>query len=96
MNPDNIRKNILADLISRENAHNGYYEQLGILKKLDSVYDSNLYTLDNFKNKVDLADELITKYKIDGNNLNNGTAFRELKENVDLIFKPKSIFSFFK
>lgn len=95
MNPKEIRNNILADLITRDNAHNGYYDKLGIKNKLDSVYGSNLYTLDNFRKKVDLADELIRKYKFEGNDLNNEIAFNELKTDIDLIFKPKSFFSFF-
>lgn len=96
MNPNDIRTNILADLISRDSAHNGYYEKLGINNKLNSVYNSNLFTLDSFKKKVDLADELIKKYKLDGNDLNNKIALEELRINIDLIFKPKGIFSFFK
>ena len=95
MNQNDIRKNILADLITRDNAHNGYYEKLGIQKRLDSVYDSNSYTLDNFRKKVNIADELIRKYKNDGNDLNNEIAFEELKARVNLIFKPKNLFSFF-
>lgn len=99
MNPNEIRKKIRVDLFSRGNAHNGYYEKLGIQGKMPSVfgdnYDINLFALDNLKKKFDIADELIKKYKLEGNDLNNEIAFQKLKTDVDLIFKPKSFFSFF-
>ncbi len=95
MKPDDIRKNIMADIISRDNAQNGYYEKLGIINRLDSIYHSNLFVLDSFKKKVNLADELIKKYKFDGNDLNNEINFGDLRLEIDLIFKPKGFFSFF-
>ena len=96
MSPKEIRRDMLAGLISRDNVHNGYYEKLGIQDKINSVYDSNLYALESFIKKANLVDELIRKYKLEGKDLNNEITFNELKTNVDLIFKPKGIFSFLK
>lgn len=98
MKPKEIRDNFFAKLISRDNAHNGYDKKLGIQNKIESAWDGkmNLYALDNFFKKVVLADELIKKYQLEGNDLNNEIAFEKLRTNVDLIFKPKGIFSFFK
>lgn len=96
MNPNEIRKNIFADLITRDNAHNGYYKKLGIEEKIESSWDSNLWVLDKLKNNVDIADNLITKYMSEGNDLNNELAFKKLSVDVDSIFKPKGFFSFFK
>ena len=41
------------------------------------------------------VEELIEKYIHEGNDLNSEIEFKELRTNVDLIFKTKSIFSFF-
>lgn len=95
LNPNEIRKNIQVNLLSRINTVNGYYKKLGIQDKLESVYYDNLYALDSFRKKADLADELISKYQLEGNDLSTEIAFEELRANIDLIFKPKSIFSFF-
>lgn len=96
MNTKDTGNKFIADLISRDNYHNGYYKKLGIEEKIESSWDSNLWILDKLKKDVDLADELIKKYKLEGNDLNNEIAFKELSINIDLIFKPKGIFSFFK
>ena len=100
MNPKKIRNNILSHLFSSINSDNGYYEKLGIQDKIDSLFGNpnkdNLFALDNLQKKFDMADELIEKYRLEGNDLNNEIAFKELKTKIDLIFKPKGIFSFFK
>ncbi len=96
MNVDEIRDEMLARIISAPSFNNGYADKLGILEKFSSVKNSNLYALENFLKKLVMIEELIEKYKLNGNDLNSEIAFKELKENTDLIFKPKGIFSFFK
>jgi hypothetical protein len=101
MNPNEIRKEILSDLISRDNTHNGYYEKLGIKKRImDSMdsnsWSSNLWSLNKLKENVNITDKLITKYISEGNDLKSEIAFDKLKTDIDLIFKPKGIFSIFK
>ena len=48
---DNIRKNILTGLITRDNAHNGYYEKLGLSKLInDALRISNVSVLNKIRN----------------------------------------------
>lgn len=96
MNPNEIRTEMLAGIYSKDNFNNGYYEKLGILDRFESVRNSNLYALEGFQKKSIIADELIMKYKLEGNDLRSEAPFKELKEKVDLIFKPKGIFSFLR
>ncbi|HBB44356.1 MAG: hypothetical protein UW27_C0005G0009 [Parcubacteria group bacterium GW2011_GWA1_44_13] len=95
LNPSEIRNEMLARIISAPSFDNGYYEKLGILDKFTSVRDSNLYVLEDFLKKLFMVEELIEKYIHEGNDLNSEIEFKELRTNVDLIFKTKSIFSFF-
>lgn len=95
-NPNELRREMMVSIYCLVNFSNGYYEKLGILDRFDSVKDSNLYALDNFLKKTGMVEELIRKYQLEGNDLNSGIAFEKLRTNVDLIFKPKGIFSFFK
>lgn len=94
--PSEIRTEMLAKIISAPSFNNRYSEKLGILDRFGSVRDSNLYVLEDFLKKLIMAEELIEKYKLDGKDLNSEIEFEELKTNIDLIFKPKSFFSFFK
>lgn len=95
MSTNEIRREMLARIISAPSFDNGYSMKLGILDRFSSVKDSNLYVLEDFLKKLIMAEQLIEKYKLEGNDLNTEIAFEELRTNVDLIFKPKSIFSFF-
>jgi len=95
MNTSEIRDGMLAKIISAPSFNNGYAEKLGILNRFESVRGSNLYALEGFLKKLIMVEELIEKYKLNGNDLNSEIAFKELRTNVDLIFKPKGIFSFF-
>ena len=99
MKPDDIRREILINLYSRGNTTNGYYEKLGINKKIMDSSDSNswsnnLWALNKLKKNADIADKLIKDYQLSGNDLNNEVAFEELRTNVNLVFKPKGFFSF--
>jgi len=87
---DNIRKNILTGLITRDNAHNGYYEKLGLSKLInDALRISNVSVLNKIRNKLDVVDGLIKNYQIAGNDLNNQEAFEELQVKVNSIFRLK-------
>lgn len=93
--PSELREEMQARIYFIENFSNGYYEKLGIIDRFDSVRNSNLYVLDDFLKKVVMTEKLIEKYKLEGNDLNSENAFEELRTNINLIFKPKSFFSFF-
>lgn len=101
MSPKELRNEIVAGMYSKRNYNNGYWEKLGIIERLEAINgpfakrECNLYTLDDFRKKTQLADKLIEEYINEGNDLRSEIAFRELKEKVDLIFKPKGFFSFF-
>lgn len=95
MSPNEIRMEMLSKIISAPSFDNGYALKLGILDRFEAVRNSNLYVLEDFLKKLILAEELIGKYKLEGKDLNSETEFKELRTNVYLIFKPKSIFSFF-
>lgn len=95
MSPKEIRNEMLARIISAPCFSNGYSEKLGITDRFGSVRDSNLYVLEDFLKKLTMAEKLIGKYIHEGKDLNNEIEFEELRTNIDLIFKPKSIFSFF-
>lgn len=81
------RKMILADLVSRDSAHNGYYEKLGILKLMNEARNSKASVLNNLREKIDAIDVLIKDYQLAGNDLNNDAAFEVLQTKVNKIFK---------
>ena len=85
MNNKEERKMILADLITRDNAHNGYYDKLGISKIINEA-PNNISVLVSLRNKINNIDKLIDSYKLSGNDLNNQVAFEELKTAVNKIF----------
>lgn len=95
MSSKEIRNEMLAGIISAPSFSNGYAEKLGVTDRYGSIRDSNLYVLEDFIKKLVLVEELIKNYELEGNNLNSEIAFKELKINIDLIFKPKGFFSFF-
>lgn len=88
-------KMIFADLVSRDNAFEGYYDNLGIMEKIYKARD-DWATFYNLRKDINIVDGLIKAYKLSGNDLNDEIPFRKLKADVDLIFKPKGFFSFFK
>lgn len=95
MSPKEIRNKMLARIFSEVSFNNEYFEKLGVLGRFDSIQHSNLYVLEDYIKKLTMTQELIEKYKLNGNDLDSEIAFKELKTSVDLVFKPKSFFSFF-
>jgi len=84
------KKLILADLITRDNSHNGYYEKLGILKVINGAQNnSNVSVLNNLREKINKIDELVNSYKSNGNDLDDRVAFEELQIKVSSVFKLK-------